>query len=149
MIRGIFTIAASLSLCICSLALASALVSDAVNRKFAPTTMIDPSTWTQKKIPVPSLQLDPSNPRIPERQTPPTQAELIAELVANDGVYELAKDITEVGYLPDSSLIAVYENGKHVVVEGNRRLTALKLLVSPTLAPLRWPRLVGQGDRES
>jgi hypothetical protein len=111
--------------------------------------MIDPSTWTQKKIPVPSLQLDPSNPRIPERQTPPTQAELIAELVANDGVYELAKDITEVGYLPDSSLIAVYENGKHVVVEGNRRLTALKLLVSPTLAPLRWPRLVGQGDRES
>lgn len=97
--------------------------------------MIDPSTWTQKKIPVPSLQLDPNNPRIPERQTPPTQTELIAELVANDGVYELAKDITEVGYLPDSSLIAVFENGKHIVVEGNRRLTALKLLISPMLAP--------------
>jgi len=97
--------------------------------------MIDPSTWKQRKIPVPSLQLDPNNPRIPERQAPPTQPELIAELVANDGIYELAKDITEVGYLPDSSLIAVWENGKHIVVEGNRRLTALKLLISPTLAP--------------
>ena len=98
--------------------------------------MIDPSRWTQKYSTVTSLQLDPRNPRIPERKAAPAQPELIAELVAHDNVYDLARDIAEVGYLPDSSLIVVTETNKPVVVEGNRRLAALKLLISPTLAPV-------------
>jgi hypothetical protein len=97
--------------------------------------MIDPGRWKQKILPVTSLQLDPRNPRIPERKSAPSQPELVAELIAHDNVYDLARDIAEVGYLPDSALIAVVDGGRTIVVEGNRRLTALKLLISPSLAP--------------
>ena len=45
------------------------------------------------------------------------------------------------------AIIAVEEDGVILVVEGNRRLTAVKLLLDPTLAPLakqaRWKQLAG------
>jgi len=40
-----------------------------------------------------------------------TQSELIAELVAHDKVYELAKDIADDGFYPLESLLAVEEDG--------------------------------------
>lgn len=83
-----------------------------------------------------SLDLDPVNPRIPPRDKPFTQRELIAELVEHDDVYELAKDIVEQGWFPLESLIGLEENGKTIILEGNRRLTALKLLLNPDLAPV-------------
>lgn len=97
-------------------------------------TVTDYSTWEEEQDSVVTLQLDPQNPRIPggERMT---QGELIAELVAHDKVYELAKDIANDGFYPLESLLAIEEDGKTYVVEGNRRLTALKLLISPEAAP--------------
>jgi hypothetical protein len=97
--------------------------------------MRDYSQWSEKPASVTSLLLDPSNPRIPELGVEPSQREIVAELVEHDNVYELARDIADLGYFPTELLIAVKENGKDVVVEGNRRLAALKLLLSPELAP--------------
>lgn len=97
--------------------------------------MIDYSKWKQTNKAVTTLQLDVRNPRLPPRTSVPTQLELIAELIAHENVYALAKRIVERGYYRHELPIAVEEHGKTVIVEGNRRLCALKLLISPNLAP--------------
>lgn len=98
--------------------------------------MIDHSKWKQKNsAAVTSLQLDNRNPRLPPRSPNLNQAELIAELIRHENVYGMAKRIVDRGYYRHELPIAVEEGGKLVVVEGNRRLCALKLLISPNLAP--------------
>jgi hypothetical protein len=98
--------------------------------------MMDYSTWSEKFVAVTSLWLDPENPRIPTGSTALDQRALIEELVAHDDVMALAKEFAERGYAPVESLIGhVEEDGKTYVLEGNRRLAALKLLLSPDSAP--------------
>jgi hypothetical protein len=95
----------------------------------------DYSSWDRDMASVMSLDLDPVNPRIPPRDKPFTQRELVAELVEHDDVYELAKDVVDQGWFPLESLIGLKEGGKTIILEGNRRVTALKLLLNPDLAP--------------
>jgi len=98
--------------------------------------VMDLSRWKKLQIKITTLELDPLNPRIPALVDDPTQRDIVAHLVAHEEVYDLAKSIVEFGGLyPSESLIAVEEVGKKVVLEGNRRLAALKLLDSPDLAP--------------
>lgn len=98
------------------------------------------SAWLKEEREVASLLLDPNNPRLPGVTPNPTQRDLIAELVEHDDVYELARDVAEHGYMPVESLVALEENGLTFVLEGNRRLAALKLLLSPDLAPQGWEK---------
>ena len=51
--------------------------------------------WKDKTLAVPSLLLDSQNPRIPDTDSKQGQRELIADLVENDKVYELAKSIVD------------------------------------------------------
>ncbi len=97
--------------------------------------MIDYSKWKEGQLSVTSLLLDPHNPRIPDSGESLSQRDLLADLVANDKVYDLAKSIVENGYYPVEALIFVEDQKKKYVVEGNRRLAALKLLMSPEMAP--------------
>lgn len=97
--------------------------------------MRDYSSWKRKRCKVTGLLLDAKNPRIPPARTKLAQSELIAKLVEHDDVYGLAKSIVESGYFPTDPLVAVVEDGEKVVVEGNRRLAALKVLISPEAAP--------------
>lgn len=48
-------------------------------------------------------------------------------------IYVLAKDIAENGLTPDPIVLSKGENGYWVAREGNRRITALKLLNKPTI----------------
>lgn len=98
--------------------------------------MIDYSKWIEKPYSVTSLQLDTRNPRLPESDDERSQRDLIAELVEHEKVHDLAKSIVDKGFYPVEALIVVEEASKKVVVEGNRRLTALKLLINPDLAPV-------------
>ncbi|MBN1460677.1 MAG: hypothetical protein JXA57_14170 [Armatimonadetes bacterium] len=91
--------------------------------------------WKEKEYAVASLLLDPKNPRLPSTNDGVAQVQLISVLVKHDDVLELAKDIADKGYYPVERLIVVEEQGKRYVVEGNRRLAALKLLSAPELAP--------------
>lgn len=103
--------------------------------------MIDYSKWKESQLTVTGLLLDPNNPRIPETDEALSQRGLLADLVENDKVYDLAKGIVENGYYPVESLIYVEDNGKKYVLEGNRRLAALKLLISPDMSPNKsWER---------
>src|SRR5260370_16801491 len=97
--------------------------------------MNDYTNWDEETLAVTCLSLDPRNPRMPEAGDTPSQREIVAELVEHDNVYELARDITDHGYYPTEVLVAVEEDSQTVVVEGNRRLAAVKCLISPELAP--------------
>jgi hypothetical protein len=97
--------------------------------------MADYASWEDKHLKVTGLSLDPENPRIPPSTAPMEQRELIAELIAHDDVVDLAKDIANDGYFPVEALIGLVEDGKTFILEGNRRLASLKILLSPESAP--------------
>jgi len=96
---------------------------------------MDYSKWPEQTLPVVSLQLDPKNPRIPSGGKDLTQRELIHDLVNHDRVYELARRIVKRGFYPVESLIGMQQDNKVIILEGNRRLAALKLLIAPEQAP--------------
>jgi hypothetical protein len=97
--------------------------------------MIDYTKWKQVNKAATTLHLDHRNPRLLPRATLPTQPELVAELIKHEDIYAMAKSIVDHGFYPHELVIGVEEQGKMIVIEGNRRLCAVKLLISPTLAP--------------
>jgi hypothetical protein len=97
--------------------------------------MLDYTLWPTKKVSVTSLLLDQQNPRLPQSGGALGQRQIIDELVTHDSVYELAKDITTQGFFPTEILLGVRDSDQIIIIEGNRRLAALKLLINPELAP--------------
>ena len=71
--------------------------------------MIDYSKWKEDQLDVINLLLDPQNSRIPDSGTELSQRDLIADMVENDKVHELAKNIVDNGYYPIEALITVEE----------------------------------------
>lgn len=92
---------------------------------------IDYSTWETFEYTLNSLSLDLNNPRIKYRGVPLNQTQIMKFLIENEKVYELAKKISEEGYFVGEEPIICIENNKKVVLEGNRRTAALKLLQDP------------------
>jgi hypothetical protein len=89
-----------------------------------------------KTIKINTLLLDLDNSRFPE--TPESQREAIILMVniQGDRIVSLARDIVENGLDPSENIIVYQSTDKKLVVmEGNRRLTALKLLNHPNLIP--------------
>lgn len=91
-------------------------------------------TDTIKNVTLEQLLLDPENPRLPESVARDQQSMLdyIAETTA---IEELMEAIAENDFFLGEPVIVVPskdENGKFIVVEGNRRLTAVKLLQDPS-----------------
>lgn len=86
-----------------------------------------------KDITLDRLLLDEKNPRLPTtigRQ----QATMIAYIARTTSIAEIMTAIAENGFFPGEPLIVIPGDGnKFIVVEGNRRLTALKLLQDPGL----------------
>jgi hypothetical protein len=93
---------------------------------------IDYSNWPQKEFSLNSLYLDLNNPRLNYGDVVLTQSGIINFLIENESVYELAKEISEKGYFVGESPIICEENNKKIVLEGNRRTAALKILQDPT-----------------
>ncbi len=91
--------------------------------------------WKENNLAPAKLTLDKLNPRLPDMGKSPSEINIIQELVENDKVYELAQSITKNGYLPGEYVFVCKENGKTIVVEGNRRVAACKLLINPDIAP--------------
>jgi len=85
----------------------------------------------------PDLLLDPHNPRLRSEEEGLLQPELLRIMVERFKVRELAESIVATGYLTFDPLIAYRDNNGVIVLEGNRRIAALKLLLDPSLAPER------------
>lgn len=83
----------------------------------------------------PKLLLDSKNPRIPLDKRSLSQEDLTAFVAETYNSIAIAKSIVTHEYFPSEPLIAIRSgtSRKLIVVEGNRRLSALKLLLFPKL----------------
>lgn len=95
--------------------------------------MINYHDWPIKAISVKSLRLDVFNPRLSENEGKISQANIINHLIENQNAYALAKTIAIEGYFPNEMPIVCKENNKYIVLEGNRRVTACKVILEPEL----------------
>ncbi|MCA9732428.1 hypothetical protein KC799_09875 [candidate division KSB1 bacterium] len=85
------------------------------------------------QVPVTQLLLDSENPR---HDTLNSQTEIIQELLTNEQVFNLAKDIVNQKSLSPLDVIGVIPSTRpdeYIVVEGNRRVCACLLLNNPEL----------------
>jgi hypothetical protein len=86
----------------------------------------------KRDVPPEDLLLDNENPRLTGQPMGlEEQDELLAYLWKEKEVAELVQSIASNGYWAQELLFAVEEDGRLVVVEGNRRLAAVQLLRSP------------------
>jgi len=89
--------------------------------------------WLTQVHQVASLHLDPKNPRLGRETTARAPREIIQWLFQHDKAMEVARSIATRSFFSNEPLLAIKENGRLVVVEGNRRLAALKALREPGL----------------
>lgn len=89
-----------------------------------------------RKLLTEELHLDRSNPRLAEHGVTDTtpEKEVISLLWEIMDVQELVQSIVASGYFEHEPLIVAKENGKNIVIEGNRRLAAVKILLDKNLA---------------
>jgi len=110
--------------------------------------------FERKKIGLGKLMISTDNPRFKETKD---QNEAIAIMLAKKGdeIYNMARDMLEVGQNPTVD-ISVYASpdGTYKVKDGNRRVTAIKLMMHPSLVPKadkvnkkRYKELNGKIDR--
>ncbi len=105
-------------------------------RKTKPASIAKSVTHTAVTL----LDFDSQNPRLPNYIDKSNDVEVIEWMLKEANIVELMGSIGEQGYFDGEPLIVVPSKHppKHFeVVEGNRRLTAVKLLLKPDLALTR------------
>ena len=97
--------------------------------------MLNTSGWPTAELDVlKELHLDPKNVRL-EVANAQVEADIMEDLFVNEDALGLVEGICRVGYLTHEIPIAIKRRGRYVVVEGNRRLAALKAIQNPQLVP--------------
>jgi len=85
---------------------------------------------------VADLHFDPLNPRLTEfgisQKT--LERDILKTLWEAMDVKELVQSIAASGFFRHEALVVAHEKGKNIVIEGNRRLAAVKVLLSPGTA---------------
>lgn len=84
------------------------------------------------------IDFDPDNPRFYRLNNAHSEAAVIEEMLDDEGAQALMLSIGQKGYFPGEPLLVVQgETGRYTVIEGNRRLAAVKLLNGEVLPPDR------------
>lgn len=104
--------------------------------------------WSTKPHLVASLHLDAKNPRLGRQTMARAPREIIQYLFEHDKAMDVAQSIATRGYFPNEPLLAIKVNGQFVIVEGNRRLAALKALREPGLLEGRMSRKIERLSRQ-
>ena len=90
------------------------------------------------KVPVERLRLDRRNPRLIGEDGNASDEAIVARLYAAAELDELLQSIAANGYMDIEPLVVMEDpdagSGELIVLEGNRRLAALRLLREPELA---------------
>ena len=89
--------------------------------------------WKPKYLSIASLHLDSKNPRLGREIAARAPREIVQFLFDHDKALDVAESIATRGFFFNEPLLAIMEDEKFVVVEGNRRLAALKALREPGL----------------
>lgn len=90
-----------------------------------------------KLIKVSQLLINVENPRFEKVENLQEAIKLMIEN-QNDKLAKLAEDIIENGLNPSDLIIVIPSDNsgdKYIILEGNRRLTAVKLLANPSFIP--------------
>ncbi|TCD01222.1 hypothetical protein [Pedobacter psychroterrae] len=89
-------------------------------------------------IPLEQLQLDSANPRLPKSLHGQSEAEILEYMLLDASLIELMLAIGKNDFFPGEQLLVVkIEADSYKVVEGNRRLSALKILNNPDIAKVQ------------
>ena len=92
--------------------------------------------WPLAKVKITELILDIKNVRLDTEYE--SQDEIINDLFLNEEAMGILESIHQNGYFPDEPPVVVKENGKFVVLDGNRRVVSLKAMLSPNIAPSKY-----------
>lgn len=94
-------------------------------------TIVRPSAAKSEMLRVADLRFDRNNPRFPPEVAQGTPADLMQRFVRDERLLEIIESIGNHGFFPGEPLLVVplEDEEGYRVVEGNRRLAALKLLV--------------------
>jgi hypothetical protein len=99
--------------------------------------MLDMTKWERRPFNVvDDLRLDPNNVRLdPAIRGKAPEGDIVQELFQSEGAFDLARSIATAGFFTHE-LPTVVDNGRSlIVVEGNRRVAAIKALLNPYLVP--------------
>ena len=97
--------------------------------------MINMATWEELTVDIVNgVRLDPRNVRLDIPDGVP-ESDIVQDLFTNEKALNLVEGITKVGLLTHEVPIVVERDGTLIVVEGNRRVAALKAIQNPYLAP--------------
>jgi hypothetical protein len=97
--------------------------------------MLNTSAWAEIDLRVlDEIHLDSDNVRL-DNEDVKVEADILADLFTNEQALALVDGITKIGWLTHEIPIAVKRKSKWVVVEGNRRVAALKAIQNPQLVP--------------
>lgn len=93
-----------------------------------------------KDLKIADLKLDLQNPRLPKSKQGKDEKTVIEYLLLEAATEELMLAIAENGFFAGELLLVIEDDrdkGKFIVIEGNRRLTAVKLLLDPSIATVK------------
>ena len=93
-----------------------------------------------KDIKIADLKLNLQYPRLPKSKQGIDEAEVIKFMLLESATLELMMAIGENDFFAGEQLLVVPDEenkGKYIVIEGNRRLTAVKLLSNPELSVVK------------
>lgn len=91
----------------------------------------DSSQWDDNEVDVWQIELDPENPRL-DPHFSYSETAIFKYLYEHEGLLPLAKSIVSYGAMyPHERVICVPKEDGYIVIEGNRRLAAIKLLLKP------------------
>lgn len=91
--------------------------------------------WRDDVIDVEKLELDLQNPRLPKHIRDQNDITQIRDYLLNkEDVLRIARNIANNGYHRSAVAIVCKENGRTIVLDGNRRLAACQFLLKPELA---------------
>lgn len=95
-------------------------------------------SWPRQKVAITDLFLDPENIRLQvDVTTTPSQGALINDLFLNENAMQVLASIATNGFFPDEIPVVIREDKKFTVIDGNRRVAALKVLVRPEIVPTK------------
>lgn len=84
------------------------------------------------------LDFDPQNPRLPEDDQGASQPQLLEIMARDYRIIEIGSSLADNGYFHEEPLVVMPSpetEGRFLVLEGNRRLAALKLIEDPGASP--------------
>ncbi len=101
---------------------------------------------TYQPIEINNLNLDLSNPRT--KTGSKQKLDDVVEELLDENIVDLVESIAIKGYAAVSVSMVVCENGKNVVIDGNRRLLAVKILNEPDKFKRFVPSVISNSDFE-